>query len=316
MFIPSLPTIVSDEYASHNQQQIRVAAATSIIAIAGGTEVERRCLRDALIPLLSSATAALRDVASTCLEKSLAHDLISDECYHQVFLLLENEDPRLRMTMISEFQHHIQISGEADHRKLVNAGVLSHILRICGTGKDDLISFTADCVLPVLGPSFTQSDGAASVIPLLMHDDHRIRGAAALSIRKAIESRHSNLQNIANSRILSTLHPMMAEITIRDLWCFVLPKIAPFLRRPDEVGLLFDYLRCELSFSLIRFLIIARLSHRHDVVRRTAAEAIRIMATTSNETRLILFPAVFPRLDGPPASSLQSIALGTLTLVN
>jgi hypothetical protein len=47
-----------------------------------------------------------------------------------------------------------------------------------------------------------------------------------------------------------------------------------------------------------------------DSVRQAASEAINIMARTSDETRLNLFPSLFARLDGPPPTSMRQIARG------
>ena len=287
-----------------------MAAIKSVTAISEGSGEERKNLEDALLPLLGDASVTLREVASACLKQALAHDLVSDRNYKQIFDLLENEDPRIRAPLISELQHLIQVSSEAAHRDLVDAGILKAILHAATDDRNDLVLFAADCMLPILGPSFTQSDGGAAIIPLLRHEEPRMRAAAAIAIRNAVESRHGSLQNIANARIISHLHSTMEDDSIRDLWCYVLPKVAPFLSSGDEIAILFNCLRYAPSRNDVQDQIVICASGRLDTVRQVASEAISIMAKTSDETRLRLFPALLARLDGPPLVMLRQISQG------
>lgn len=231
-----------DRRPSHQQQQVRVAATNSILAIAGRTDTERRTLRDALLPLLGGASASLSSAASACLEQSLAHSLISDGEYEQIFGLLGHEDAPIRRPVISALQHHIHASSEATRRILVSAGILKAVMHAYTPGRDDLISFAADCILPVLGPALAQSGGETDVIALLKHDESRIRAAAAASIRNGTESRYGSVQNIADARLISYLHPWIEDDAIQDLWCYVLPKLAPCILHLDDINLIFDSL--------------------------------------------------------------------------
>jgi len=51
-------------------------------------------------------------------------------------------------------------------------------------------------------------------------------------------------------------------------------------------------------------------SDHRDIVRQSAKEAINVMAKTSEETRLHLFPALMHRLDEPPEYAMGTIAQG------
>jgi hypothetical protein len=234
---------------SHKQERIRLATKKSLELIAGATEQERRALRQALLPSLSGASSAILDLASTCLKHTFARDLIVDGDFQQVFDLLENDQARIRAPLITELERHIYGSNEATRRILVDAGILNAVLRAPAgmNTTDDLLSFVVRCVLPELGPSFTQSDGGASLIPLLKHEESRIRASAATAIRNAVESRHGSLQNLANSRIISILHSTLEDDNIRDLWCYMLPRVAPFLSSRDEIEILFHCLRSASS---------------------------------------------------------------------
>jgi hypothetical protein len=219
------------------------AAFNSVMAIASGTVTERKKLLDALLPLLGGGSTIFLELASNCLEKTLARDLISSGDYKQVFALLANEESIIRRPVISKLQYHIQQSGATVLQSLVDAGILHASLQACKYAMDDLVSFIADCILPILGPFFTQNDGGASVVPLLKHGESRMRAAAATAIRNGVESRHGSLQNIADARIITNLHSTMEDDAIRDLWCYVLPKTAAFLSNQSEINLLVDGLR-------------------------------------------------------------------------
>jgi hypothetical protein len=147
--------------------------------------------------------------------------------------------------LITELGRHIHTSDEAARRILVDAGILHALLHASTNTNttDDLLLFMVHCVLPELGPSFTQSDGGASILPLLRHEESRIRASAATAIRNAAESRHGSLQNLAKSRVISILHSTLEDDNIRDLWCYVVPKVAPFLSDRDEIEILFHCLR-------------------------------------------------------------------------
>lgn len=197
-------------------------------------------MRCALLPLLNGATPLLREVASDCLSRALAHDLILDGDYAQLFRLLEDEDIRIRAPAISELSHHIQASEEAIRGRIVDGNILSVILHAATSDKDDLISFATNCVLPILGPSFSRNSGAKSLFPLLRHEEPRIRTAAVAAFRSAVDSRHGSVQNIANSGIVSALHALIdGDEKLRDLWCYVTPKAAPFLSVRAEIDILF-----------------------------------------------------------------------------
>ena len=98
-------------------------------------------------------------------------------------------------------------------RRVVGAGILPAILQAGLRGKDDLIVFTADCVLPILGPSFSQSDGGTSIVPLLDHNDPRIRAAVTVALRSAVDSRYGNVDKMVEAGMVSRLHSAMDEMT-------------------------------------------------------------------------------------------------------
>jgi len=214
-----------------------------VTTIVGGTANERSSLRYALLPLLNGATPLLREVASDCLSRALAHDLVSDGDYIQLLRLLEDEDIRIRTPIVVELSHHIQASDETIRGRIVDANILPAILQAATPEKDDLISFATNCVLPVLGPSFSRNSGAKSLLPLLRNGEPRIRTAAAAALRGAVDSRHGSIQNIANSGTVSALHVMIDEDDrFRDLWCHITPKVAPFLSVRAEIDILFGCL--------------------------------------------------------------------------
>jgi hypothetical protein len=197
----------------------------------------------------NGASAVLHEVASNCLSRTLTRDLVSDGDYIQLFRLFENEDPRIRAPVIAELYTLIQASDETARRRIVDADILPAILRADTHGKDDLALFTADCVLPVLGPSFSQNDGGSSVLPLLDHKDPRIRAAAAVALRSGIDSLHGSVENMAKICMISKLHAKMNEDdVIRNLWCHLLPRAAPFLSIRAEIDILFESLRYAIMF--------------------------------------------------------------------
>jgi hypothetical protein len=261
---------------------------------------------------LNGATPVLREVAANCLSRVLARDLVSDGDYIQLFHLFENEDPRIRAPAIAELRTFIQTSDETARRRIVDADILPAILQADKHGKDDLIIFTADCILPLLGPSFSQNDGGSSTIPLLSHREPRIRAAAATAIRSGADSRHGNVENMAKTGIISKLHSAIdGDDAIRDLWCYLLPKAAPFLSVQAEIDILFESLRYVILFKrTITPLSATSISDHREIVRQSAVDAIGTMAKTSEETRLNLFPALMHRLDDPPDYALGTIAQG------
>ena len=200
-------------------------------------------MRYALLPLLNGATPLLREVASSCLSQALAHDLVAEGEYIQLFRLLEDEDSRIRAPAIAELSHHIQASDETIRGHIVDANILPVIMQAAAPNKDDLISFATNCVLPVLGPSFSRSSGAKSLLPLLRDGEPRIRTAATAALRGAVDSHHGSIQNIVNSGIVSALHAMIDDDDgLRDLWCYVTPKAARFLSVRADIDVLFDCL--------------------------------------------------------------------------
>jgi len=278
----------------HHQQHIRVAANRSVAAIVGGAPEDRAKLRHALLPRLNgaSSSAALRDVAANSLSRMLARDIIKDGDYVQLFRLFENGDPRIRAPVIAELRSFIQASDETARRRIVDADILPAILHADIHGKDDLIAFTADCVLPILGPSFSQNDGGTSIVPLLDHNEPRIRAAAAMALRGGVDSRYGNVENMVKTGIISKLYSAMdGDDSVRDLWCHLLPKAAPFLSVRAEIDILF-----------------VSLGDGREIVRQSAIDAIGVMAKTSKETRNNLFPALMHSLDEPPDSALGTIA--------
>jgi len=220
-----------------------VAASKSITAIVGGTLDDRTRLRHALLLRLNDASAALREVAANSLSRALARDMVSDGDYIQLFRLFENEDLRIRQPVVTELRTFIQTADEAARRRIVDADILSAILHADTHDKDDVVLFTATCVLPVLGPSLRQSDVGSCVIPLLNHKEPRLRAAAATALRSVVDSRHGNAKNLAQTGIISKLYSAMNESeVVRDLWCHLLPRVAPFLSVRVEVDVLFESL--------------------------------------------------------------------------
>ena len=207
--------------------------------MAGGTDGSRKTLRGALLPLLGAASPALIDLASRCLGQALARDLLAEGEYKQAFTLLQHEDYRIGEPVIAALQYYIQSSSAVARRKLADAGVLNALLQaLSHSNHDGLVTFTVDCVLPTLGPFFTQNDGGGSLTPLLRHENPRIRASAAVAIKNAVDSRHGNLENIANSGIISHLHSSTDDANIRDLLCYLIPKIAPFITNAHEIHIL------------------------------------------------------------------------------
>ena len=232
---------------SHQQQQIRVAATTSMTNIASGTPEQKACLRDALLPLLDQASPTLCEVAASCFSRSLAYDLVVDGDYNRLFRIFQNEDARVREPIIVELRDHIQGSDETARRSLVDAGILPAILLAhtrSNQNKDDLLSFLTTCVLPILGPSFSQNNGGSTLFPLLTYEDSRIRTAAIQSLKNAVDSRYGNVGNMAKVGIVEILHPLTStDDAIRDLWCRILPRVAPFLTNRAEIDILFENLK-------------------------------------------------------------------------
>ena len=217
-----------------------------MVIIAGGTSEQKADLRDALLPRLDQASPLLCEVASY-FSKSSAHDLVVDCNLIQLFRILRSEDTRVRELIIIELRDHIQGSDETARRSLVDAGILPAILLAytrSNQTKDDLLSFMTTCVLPILGPSFTQNNGGSTLFPLLTNEDSRIRTAAIQALKNAVDSRHGSVENMAKAGIVETLHPLTAtDDAIRDLWCRTLPKVAPLLTKRTEVDILFENLK-------------------------------------------------------------------------
>ena len=230
---------------SHQQQQIRVAATNSMAIIAGGTSEQKAALRDTLLPRLDQASPLLCEVAASCFSRSLAHDLVVDGDFIRLFRILQNKDARVRGPIIVELRDYIQGSDEKARRFLVDAGILPAILPTESNQiKDDLLSFMTTCVLPILGPSFTQSNGGSTLFPLLTNEDSRIRTAGIQALKNAVDSRHGNVGNMVKAGIVETLHPLTAtNEAVQDLWCRILPKVAPLLTNRTEVDILFENLK-------------------------------------------------------------------------
>ena len=232
----------------------------------GGAPEDRAKLRHALLPRLngpSPPSAVLREVAGNSLARMLARDMVKDGELLQLFRLFENNDPRIRAPVIAELRSFIQASDETARRRIVDADILPAILHAGFRGKDDLIAFTADCVLPILGPSFSQNDGGTSIAPLLDHNEPRIRTAAAMALRGVVDSRYGNVENMVKTGMISKLHSIMdGDDDVRDLWCHLLPKAAPFLSVRAEIEILFTSLgyafrlfKCNVSFLTPNFQI-------------------------------------------------------------
>jgi hypothetical protein len=228
---------------SHPQQQIRVVANRSVAAMVGGTREDRTRLRQTLLLRLNGASSALREATANCLSRVLARDLVKDEDYLHLFPLFENGDPCIRAPVITELRSFILASDETVRMRIVDADILPAILHADLHGKDDLILFTVECVLPVLGPSFSRKDGGVSIISLLEHDERRICAAAVTALRSGIDSRYGNVENMVKAEIILKLHSMMdGDNTVKDLWCHLLPKAAPFLTVRAEIDILFESL--------------------------------------------------------------------------
>ena len=167
-----------------------------------------------------------------------------DSDFIRLFRLLKNEDARVREPIIIELRDLIQGSDETARRSLVDAGILPVILPTYSNHtKDDLTFFMTTC-LPILGPSFSQSNGGSSLFPLLTNEDSRIRTAATQALKNAVDSPHGNMENMAKAGIVETLYPLTAtDEAIRDLWCRTLPKVAPLLTNRTEVDILFENLK-------------------------------------------------------------------------
>ena len=212
--------------------------------IAGGTSEQKTCLRDALLPRLDQASPSLRKVAASCFLRSLAHDLVVDSDFIRLFSILQNEDARVREPIIVALRDHIQGTDETARRFLVDAGILPAILPTQSDQfKDDLMSFMTT-YLPILGPSFTQSNGGSTLFPLLTNEDSRIRSAATQALKCAVESPYGNMENMARAGIVETLHSLTeTDEAIRNLWCRTLPKVAALLTIQTEVDILFENLK-------------------------------------------------------------------------
>ena len=228
---------------SHAQQPIRVAAARALSAIVGGTEAERVVLREQLLPRLDTASPALREAASDALARALARDLVLSGDYTSLFRLLESEDIRIRAPVIAELRRHIQGSDEVVRKRLVDADILPCVVHALRQPKDDLISFTADQVLPILGPSLSQSDGAVGIIPLLSHAEPQIRTAAISALRNAVDSQYGCIQKMVATAVVSQLHSLIDSYdAVRELWCYLLPQTGPYLSNRAEIETLLDCL--------------------------------------------------------------------------
>ena len=185
----------------------------------------------------------------------LVRDMVKDGDLVQLFRLFENGDPRIRAPVIAELRSFIQASDETARRRTVDANILPAILHAGLRNKDDLIAFTTDCVLPILGPSFSHNDGGASIVPLLDHSEPRIRTAAAMALRGVVDSRHGNVENMVKTGMISKLHVAMdGDDNVQDLWCHLLPKAAPFLSVRAEIDILFANLGYVIQLFNIRFL--------------------------------------------------------------
>jgi hypothetical protein len=234
--------------SSHKQQQIRAAATKSVNIIAGGTPEQKTLLRDVLLPRLDQASPLLREVAGNWMSRTLAHDLVVDGDFIRLFCIFESEDVRVREPIIKELRTHIQGSDEAARQRVVEAGILPAILQAYTLKKDDLLTFMTTCVLPMLGPAFTQDDGGSTLFPLLTHEESRIRAAAIQALKNAMNSRHGNMENMAKACVVEILHPLtLTDDAVRDLWCRILPQIAHHLEIRAEIDILFESLRYVVS---------------------------------------------------------------------
>ena len=144
------------------------------MVLASGPIEQRSSLRKALLPKIEQSPPLLREVAADCLSHSLADDLVADGDFTQIFKILHSEDVRVRKPIIVQLRTHIQTSDETARGRLVHAKVLTATLRAYTPAKDDLLEFLSNCLLPLLGPSFTQDDGGATLFPLLEHSEPRL----------------------------------------------------------------------------------------------------------------------------------------------
>ena len=199
------------------------------------------CLRDTIFLRLDHASPLLCQVAADSFSQGLAHDLVVDGDFTRLFSVFRSEDVHVRQSVIKELQNHIQRSDEAARRQIVDAGILPEILQAYTPAKDDLVDFLTTCVLPVLGPAFTQNNGGSSLFPLLTDGEPRIRAAAIQALENAVDS---HVNNMADAGVIEVLHPLMViDEVIRDMWCHILPKVAPFLSNRVEIDILFDSLK-------------------------------------------------------------------------
>ncbi|KDR80999.1 hypothetical protein GALMADRAFT_222596 [Galerina marginata CBS 339.88] len=276
----------------HPQQQIRTAASKSVLHMASGTAEQKASLRDALLPRLDHASPLLREVAGNCLSRSLAHDLINDGDFIRMFRMLRSEDVRVREPIIGQLRTYIQDSDETARRRLVDARILPKILDAYTPAKDDLLDFMSNCLLPVLGPSFTQDDGGAALFPLLDNDEHRLRASAIQALKNAIDSRYGSMENMAKASIIVILHQRItSDNVILELWCRILPKAAPYLTNRAEIDILF-----------------ASLNDPRGDVREAASKAISVLAKTSEISRTCMLPTLLHNLENPSPTSIPSIA--------
>ena len=243
------------QFCRHTQQRLRAAATRAVTTMVGGAREDRAKLRHALLPRLngpSTPSAALREVAASSLSRMLARDMVKDGDLLQLFRLFENGDPRIRAPVIAELRTLIQASDETARRRIVDANILPAILHAGFHGKDDLIAFTTECVLPILGPSFSQNDGGKSIVRLLDHNEPRIRTAATVALRGVVDSSYGNVENMVKTGMFSKLHSAMdGDDGVRDLWCHFLSKAAPFLSVRAEIDILFTSLGYVLRLMLV-----------------------------------------------------------------
>ena len=214
------------------------------MVLASGPIEQRSSLRKALLPKIEQSPPLLREVAADCLSHSLADDLVADGDFTQIFKILHSEDVRVRKPIIVQLRTHIQTSDETARGRLVHAKVLTATLRAYTPAKDDLLEFLSNCLLPLLGPSFTQDDGGATLFPLLEHSEPRLRISAIQALKNAIDSRSGNMENMAKASVVRILHPLTAaNDDIRELWCRILLKTAPYLKDRVEIDILFESLK-------------------------------------------------------------------------
>jgi hypothetical protein len=152
----------------------------------------------------------------------MAHDLAKEKKYDILFQLLRHEDFRIRSPVAAELRAFIQKSDEPTRIALVAAGILKAALD--RESYDDLILLLEECILPLLGPAFSQHDGGQNIVPLLTHNNIRLRTAASTCLRNAVDSPHGNLQNMTKRGIVTDIHPKIHEReSVRDIWCHILP---------------------------------------------------------------------------------------------